>query len=865
MASSGSSSRHTEHTQTMSSSRRLRSKQWPANTTTSLHRLCCLVFCCFIAQFAGAFSPTCRRNTAVRGSYCATSIKPIAAHGVLKGRRHFATASSTTDGEGGGPPKYRENALARVVFSNPYFYGGDEDLANFCSSKRIKILGDLTVCEVQQNWKTEKEQSSLAESIGASVPKVIAALIPERVEDKLHLKQIFAINGAEEIETIDDKHVSGVPSTSKALVLLSKQPETPLPKDRPRPIYLIMGPSGSGKTFVAANEVATHAVGHTKQVTLYVQPNSISNYKAAADSHKNGILMNCIQEKLANKFGYDPEQKLNMHVTIVLDEIQRGDHFDNVTNHLLTFFDDHVKEFADSVRLVACGTGLTGEHLGTNVDCYKIHLSHWSREDVAVVLAERWITYTEDRENVLNAIYDHSVLKALTTNARTAGYLLEEIVPFTNQLECMYVECHQMSNYFHAAAPYFLETVVSRYTAMNGLQRLNAEERRRVAAFAFGAVEKARDRSKLEPPDLEGLNTMEAAVAWSLLDHNLEYSSLKTTKLLRLNERSILVSPAISAVLFDMLGSKATIYSDWKGQAKVSALYAYRQEVLKILVHFQSNHENGLMDFDNNLAKLNLVLIRKPVPPNSTTKKFIVPSFAKNTIWINGERAPFADVIAPYMLLQCKHTSVASQRVEVDLDDELDKCGLLRDLIINTDTAKSNKNAKKDKGWGGLVAMRAIWFMWSDEYEDHHFAMKYIGQKTEDPSVSDAKLQASLAFPENTLVGPNSGDNVESVTVFLENDQWWIVNGNQSVEVPELSSLFKPGKPRVSFVISTNSPQLVVKDKKSSEVICKLCIDDLQKDGRVNLDLLAKRNEKEAWQKFEAKIVDGVDVKFLFT
>ena len=161
--------------------------------------------------------------------------------------------------------------------------------------------------------------------------------------------------------------------------------------------------------------------------------------------------------------------------------------------------------------------------------------------------------------------------------------------------------------------------------------------------------------------------------------------------------------------------------------------------------------------------------------------------------------------------------------------------------------------------------MRAIWFMWSDEYKDHYLDVEYIGQKEKDPSVSDAKLQTSLAFPENTLVGPNSGDNVESVTVLLENGHWWIVNGSQSVKVPELSSLYKPGKPRVSFVISTNSPRLVVKDKTSNELICELCMDDLQEDGRVNLDFLAKRNEKEAWQKFEAKIVDGVDVKFLFT
>ena len=270
--------------------------------TTSLHRLCCLIFCCFIAQFAGAFSPTSHRSTAVRGNCCTTSSKPIAGHGFLKVRRHCATASSTTDGKGEGPPKYHEYDLARVVFSNPYFYP-NKVIANNCADLRIEILGNMTLREARLTWTTVEEQKRVAESIGASQTKVVAALVLELVEDKLHIENIFAINGAEEIETIDDKHVSGVPSTSKALVLLSKQLEALHLKDPPRPIYLIMGPSGSGKTFVAANEVATHAVGHTKQVTLYVQPNSISNYKAAADSHKNGILMKYIKNSLTEEFG----------------------------------------------------------------------------------------------------------------------------------------------------------------------------------------------------------------------------------------------------------------------------------------------------------------------------------------------------------------------------------------------------------------------------------------------------------------------------------------------------------------------------------------------------------------------------------
>ena len=277
--------------------------------------------------------------------------------------------------------------------------------------------------------------------------------------------------------------------------------------------------------------------------------------------------------------------------------------------------------------------------------------------------------------------------------------------------------------------------------------------------------------------------------------------------------------------------------------------------VLRSLIRFKSNRQsNGLTDFDSDLAKLDLVLIHEQVPRGGNLTSFILPRFTKNIIWINGERASFADVIAPYMLIQCKHTSNVGKKLVVNLHDELRKCGLLR------------KNPGADKSWiSGQVALRAIWHMWSDEYVDsHNINLNYGGEKKEDFAVSDEMQQKSLAFPENALVNPNIGNKVESVTVSKDNGNWYIMNGSVSVEVPELSELVKPGEPRVSFVMSTNALRLVVKDKLG-KTVCELCMDDIHENGSINLDLLAKRNEKDTWLKFKAKIVNGVDIKFLFT
>ena len=156
------------------------------------------------------------------------------------------------------------------------------------------------------------------------------------------------------------------------------------------------------------------------------------------------------------------------------------------------------------------------------------------------------------------------------------------------------------------------------------------------------------------------------------------------------------------------------------------------------------------------------------------------------------------------------------------------------------------------------LELRAIWHMWSVEYvNSHNIDLNYSGEKKEDLAVSDAIQQKSFGFPENVLVNP-------SATVSTYNGNWYIMNGSVRDRVPELSELVKPGEPRVSFVMSTNASRLVVKDKLG-KTVCELCMDDIHENGSINLDLLAKRNEKDTWLKFKAKIVNGVDIKFLFT
>ena len=162
---------------------------------------------------------------------------------------------------------------------------------------------------------------------------------------------------------------------------------------------------------------------------------------------------------------------------------------------------------------------------------------------------------------------------------------------------------------------------------------------------------------------------------------------------------------------------------------------------------YRPNCENELEGLDHDLAKLELVQVRERVPRGRQRIQF--------GSTVTTPRLP----MSPSKLIQCKHTSSVGKKLRVDLNNELGKCGLLR----NDDKVDKNNEM-------GRVALRAIWFMWSDEYEDHHhLEIAYDGTNKKNRSVSAVEQQESLAFPENVLDSPNTSDDYESAMVSLGN------------------------------------------------------------------------------------------------
>ncbi|CAB9530087.1 hypothetical protein SEMRO_2737_G335940.1 [Seminavis robusta] len=129
-------------------------------------------------------------------------------------------------------------------------------------------------------------------------------------------------------------------------------------------------------------------------------------------------------------------------------------------------------------------------------------------------------------------------------------------------------------------------------------------------------------------------------------------------------KRSVSITPAMSMLLYNLLGVDATIYDNWDGLEVTTALHAVYLETLSN----STTQEKGVC-----LARLT-----KAVPPPKATKRIHIPSQADTpTIFINGEKAPFCDVITNFRGLQAKHTK-NGEEYDLFLGEELQKWGLLK-------------------------------------------------------------------------------------------------------------------------------------------------------------------------------------------
>jgi hypothetical protein len=477
-------------------------------------------------------------------------------------------------------------------FGDARFYNSREAAtADFNVRARKEAFQDITVSKLMDLWsrsiKDKTEVENMIHVIGACVLRIVDYLDRgETIEMLLH-NEIVDLDGTNEMDTVNSCFVN-IESTRKKAAVFGEQ------------VVYVMGPSGIGKTYCAVKQVATHGweedahqgteepATTPKYTTLYLNLKSLANFNwndLTVDPRVLEWVKQKLQEHPKAKVKYDKNKQLCMNVAVVLDEAG--------STSLHGFFEAQEKVVSIcsalgglvapgfDFRLVVCGTGLTDPRWATLNDINKIRLDSWSKSDVKKVAKAKFPMLTDES---IDAIYRHSMLRSLTTNARTAWFLLEAISSKLFMVEgIQHSRRGSWDRRLEVGATTICDYVLDEYVSKSAIGKLDPRGRRLVASWAFQVAEQSTShQGKPKPylPTFDDLGAEYVDAAVSLITLNVDYEDNRTSKLIKKDRPSVFVIPAIALVLYGMLHQPRTDSGDATGKEKTMGFYSLRQAVL---------------------------------------------------------------------------------------------------------------------------------------------------------------------------------------------------------------------------------------------------------------------------------------------
>jgi len=579
-----------------------------------------------------------------------------------------------------------------------------------------------------------------------------------------------------------------------------------------------------------------------KDVTVYLHPGKMEIQYTRSNASAAMELMSRIRQEFARKAGVKMPETLDMHVCLVFDEAGSSyckAWFEN--KEMLAILCDEASKLASSVTVVVVGTGITGRELSSSNDAYVFRMKPWEAADLSQLLRPQkdnlCLAEHETIDTVANAIFAHPQLGALATNGRAASFLVKAVALLSASYSRLSWDL-QLNEWTSA----LVTQVVGGYVSLNGIQRLKSNQRRRVAASVFRAV-KMMKQGDASLPTFSELAEDEIPVAESLLQYNLERGVEEKVQIVSDATFAFTLTPAIVVVLYTMAGIYTALMPGWKFEEELAALYAVRQSMVQCMERFVAglndgfNRQDCLDELDKSLKRVRLVRLQEKL--QSKSKNVIVPMVDGETIMMNRDMASFADVIAPNTLIQAKHTKSPNTTLDVNLYEELNKCGLVKDHDSNTRLIR------------GLIAL------WQNTID-----LNVIGPKPTLSSQSnqvERNPQYSKAFPENVLSLVPSKDPIQYAVIEGETGTTMTLdNDGTRIPLPELNGA------TITFILSTNAKQLRLDLGPS---IPKVTITEAHLDDEMEINVDKLENDEEAvWTAFvRERLRDGVNLKFLFT
>jgi hypothetical protein len=207
---------------------------------------------------------------------------------------------------------------------------------------------------------------------------------------------------------------------------------------------------------------------------------------------------------------------------------------------------------------------------------------------------------------------------------------------------------------------------------------------------------------------------------------------------------NVSVTPAITIVLAALLGTTAFMQTSWSGFETVVAL----NELFKLVREAK----------DDRLNEFRILQLDKPYDARKSSKNFEVPEMTSSMVLINGSRASYADVIAPFRLIQAKH-SEGDTPATLFIGDELMKMGLL------------SSSSVRDKVFA--AGQYSIW-----EASNNHVAALQSNQSTVSVGQPNAETPPRGLYPASILVS-KQGKTKPTCRTYekITEEKWYQMNG----------------------------------------------------------------------------------------
>lgn len=444
---------------------------------------------------------------------------------------------------------------------------------------------------------------------------------------------------------------------------------------------LVLGSSGSGKTLFAIKRIPQLIFGtqdeknyfrihfRARRVTDFMETYHETNpdKKLAFPNAVAMIVKDVIEKQLSGK-GLDEVKTLSIPIHITIDEAGGDDNKPNFnTATKIRSIVEAIKaegtfEFQKPIHVTVVGTRLeasTGDIASTR-ETTKFRMQPWTAKNFDALVDA---SSHSDKVRLKEVVHGFPILEDLITNARCAYFVLESMKDVSRLRE----------DRVKSSVAVVVSSVADSYIMQNGLYGLGTPKQKwQVVRSVFRELDKSsRNRKFAYFPKFEDLEAGESddlttedlrSIANSLLDVNVE-SKHGVPVLPPKYDFAISMTPAVAIVVASLVNANAKISWNWQGFETSIMLSEMKRMIVKskeVPTHLDS-----------------LVLqLPSPLPAGRATKSFSIPVINNCTVVLNGPLAKYADVIAPFRLVQAKFSQDNTKPMLLNLQHELNKLGL---------------------------------------------------------------------------------------------------------------------------------------------------------------------------------------------